>query len=76
VRKIGLVGLARRKDERVIDPLIHELSGDEVLDIAVEAAAELGDPRCYPALLRLRERYGCEGYMETALRQCAPAVLS
>jgi HEAT repeat protein len=72
----ALVGLARRKDERVIDPLIRELSGDEVLDIAVEAAGELGDPRCYPALLRLRERYGCEGYMETALRQCARPVLS
>jgi HEAT repeat protein len=57
----ALVGLARRNDERVIEPLIRELSSANAGNLAVEAARELGDPCLRPALLRLRERWGVEG---------------
>lgn len=58
VRGEAFMGLARRRDERVLNPMIHELSvwhslkhGDYVLD----AAAELGDARLLPILLQLKE---------------------
>lgn len=72
----ALVGLARRKDKRIIDTLVRELSNNEVHDLAVEAAAELGDPRCYPILLRLRETAGSHGYMEQALNRCMPPTVA
>jgi HEAT repeat protein len=70
----ALVGLARRKDNRIINTLIRELSGDDVLDLAVEGAAELGDPRCYPHLLKLCETHGSHGCMVQALKQCTPPL--
>lgn len=69
----ALVGLARRKDPRVIDPLIKALTEDTVGSLTVDAAEELGDPRLYPALIRLKEWW--DVYPETlnrALKTCEP----
>jgi HEAT repeat protein len=51
----ALVGLARRKDERVIEFLLQELTSNCVGYLALEAAEEIGDFRLYPALVNLRE---------------------
>jgi len=53
VRGEALVGLAKRKDQRVLKPLIDELGSEKVLDLAVEAAVELANPELEPVLLEL-----------------------
>ncbi len=53
VREEALVGLARRKDERVIEPLRKALSGKTVAELSVEAAKELASPELLPALQKL-----------------------
>ena|SRR5438270_8722120 len=49
----ALVGLARRKDPRALEPIIQELRSEHIGILALEAAETLGDPRLLPALLRL-----------------------
>jgi HEAT repeat protein len=49
------VGLARRRDERVLPVLLDQLAGDDVGNLYVEAALAYGDPRLLPLLERLRE---------------------
>ena len=68
----ALVGLARRNDVRVVEPLLNELSRDEVTEFALEAAFEIGDRRLYLALARLRARPECKSYpcLEDALERC------
>lgn len=67
----ALVGLAIRKDERVILPLIQELSSDEVGDLALEGAAEIGDPRLYPFLLEVKEWWSGNDYLiNDAIANC------
>jgi HEAT repeat protein len=50
------VGLGGRGDERVLPVLRDWLVREDVGDLWVEAAGELGDPRLLPLLERLRER--------------------
>ena len=50
----ALVGLALRKDERVIEPLISDLSSGNAGRLTLEAAEALGDPRLYPVLVELK----------------------
>jgi HEAT repeat protein len=45
IRGEALVGLARRRDERVCERLVAELSGDFIGVLALEAAEILADPR-------------------------------
>jgi HEAT repeat protein len=54
----ALVGLARRKDPRVLEPLLAALSAENVMVLVVEAAMELQDPRVYPHLIALRDSPG------------------
>jgi len=54
VRGEALVGLARRRDPRVTEPLRRELGRRPVLVLAVEAAEELGDGTLLPALEALQ----------------------
>ncbi|MFP2898984.1 HEAT repeat domain-containing protein [Corallococcus sp. 4LFB] len=54
LRGEALVGLALRKDPRVLEPLRRELEGTEVVVLAVEAARALEDLSLLPLLLRLR----------------------
>jgi HEAT repeat protein len=72
-RAEALMGLARRHDERVIEPLIEELGSDTVTILVVEAAGETGDPRLYSALAALRGRDDVDGsFIEEAIARCLP----
>lgn len=54
----ALVGLARRTDQRAIEPLIKELERYHTIehgDYCVEAAEEFADARLLPVLTRLKE---------------------
>jgi len=53
IRGEALLGLAYRKDSRVINPLIAELSCGCVGRLPVEAAKEIGDALLYPVLVEL-----------------------
>jgi len=72
----ALVGLARRKDPRVLGAIIQELSSEHVGLLALEAADKLGDSRLMPALLRLEHDWQTDqdNHVETlkdALRSCS-----
>lgn len=54
-RAEALVGLAYRKDPRIVEPLLELLNAERVGTMIVEAAMEIGDPRLLPALLKLNE---------------------
>ena len=56
IRGEALIGLAKRRDERVMAPLIRELSGEFFGSSCIEAAKLMSDPRLYPFLLSLRGR--------------------
>lgn len=67
----ALVGLAVRKDERVIEFLLAEFESDRVGILAVEAAEEIGDSRLYPALIELKEWWDCDQeLLERAINSC------
>jgi HEAT repeat protein len=51
----AFVGLARRRDKRVVVPLLVELSSDCVGTLAVEAAKEIADPRLLDVLNELTD---------------------
>jgi hypothetical protein len=53
-----MVGLARRKDARVIASLLAVLQTGDVGSLPLEAAAELADPLLLPALVQLQARWG------------------
>lgn len=72
----ALVGLARRKDTRVIEPLIRELSSGCVGRLTIEAAEAIGDPRLYSALKNLERVWATdspdERLLHDALASCSP----
>ena len=72
----ALVGLAERKDARLIPLLLKELRSDCVGRLAVEAASIMGDSRLYSALIRLRDRWDLDReLLEGAIERSAyPAV--
>jgi HEAT repeat protein len=72
----GLVGLALRKDQRVIEPLISDLSSGTAGRLTLEAAEAIGDPKLYPALVELKSFCPADApnaaLLEDALASCAP----
>jgi hypothetical protein len=73
VRGEALVGLALRKDERVIEPLIQELKrypADKIGSLLIEAAEESANTRLLPTLRRLKESSGAATFDE-AIRCCS-----
>lgn len=73
IRGEALVGLARRQDERVVEPLIKELSSDSVGILAVEAAKEIGDAQLYSALRQLKEWWDVDkNLLAEAINSCEP----
>lgn len=78
IRGEALIGLAKRKDERVLEPLKRELSGEFWGGWCLEAAELMADPALYPLLLSLRERIadeGEEGFLseaDHAIAACKP----
>jgi HEAT repeat protein len=69
----ALVGLARRKDERILPQLIQELTSNRVSVLAIEAAEAFADSRLYPALLQLQTWWETESELEGALLACRPS---
>ena len=57
VRGQALLGLSRRRVPGTLEALDREFVRDAVYEDAIEAAAELGDPRGVELLERLRERF-------------------
>jgi hypothetical protein len=72
----AFVGLARRKDERVVPALLEALhpdvldSFDPRQDLVMEAAEEMADPRLLPGLLLLRGHWDAE-WLEDVIRSCS-----
>lgn len=72
----ALVGLAIRKDERVVEPLIREITSHQVGRLAVEAAREIASPRLYPALVELKKWWDVDEQMlNEAIESCHPRPL-
>jgi HEAT repeat protein len=70
----ALVGLARRKDQRIIEPLIKELERFPIAErtFSVEAAEELGDSRLLPVLIKLKHSSEIEDTtFDAAIRRCS-----
>lgn len=68
IRSEALVGLARRKDERVFEPLLKELQQEDAMGLegdntylVLKAAEEFADSRLLPALFRLKDLWGEDG---------------
>ncbi len=78
IRGEALIGLAKRKDDRVIEPLKRELSGEFFGGWCLEAAELMSDPVFYPLLLSLRERIDGEvegrfvDQADDAIASCRP----
>jgi HEAT repeat protein len=78
IRGEALIGLAKRKDERVTGPLKSELSGEFHGSWCLEAAELMADPVFYPLLLSLRSRIESEvedrfiRHLDDALTACHP----
>ena len=71
VRGEALVGLAKRKDKRVFEPLMKELEREDAGPLILEAAEEFADPRLLPALLRLKDLWAeSDIYLENAIEAC------
>jgi HEAT repeat protein len=68
----ALVGLANRKDERILPRLIEELMSNRVSTLAIEAAEALADERLYSALLQLQKWWKRMSELEDALSACCP----
>lgn len=69
----ALVGLARRRDERVVEPLLKELSSHSVGILTVEAAKEIGDARLYSTLMQLKEWWNVDkNLLAEAINSCEP----
>ena len=75
VRGEAFMGLARRRDERVMEPLIRELSVWHSLehnDYVLDAAAELADARLLPMLLQLQESLDSQDErLHNAIQRCS-----
>lgn len=78
IRGEALIGLAERRDGRVLEPLIRELSGQFFGSWCIEAAELMSDTRLYPFLLSLRGRIEGEeerrfiSHLDDAIAACKP----
>jgi HEAT repeat protein len=71
IRGEALLGLAMRKDERVIELLIGELESGCVGKLSVEAALEIGDNRLYSSLVKLKDWWDIDAeLLQTAISKC------
>ena len=74
-----MVGLAIRRDERVIPALLAALAMDEDdfgerYDLVLEAADELADPRLLPALLARQGRTTDDLSLQSVITRCSQDV--
>ncbi len=70
----GLVGLARRHDERAFELTLKRLEAGSTGTLIFEAAETLADPRLYPMLVKLRDDPRFDNYerglLEDAIAAC------
>jgi hypothetical protein len=73
-RHEAIFGLARRRDERVLDALTAALTASDVWMMAIDAAAEMADPRLYSLLVALRNesKDSIDEQLEEAIEKCRP----
>ncbi|MFC3150057.1 HEAT repeat domain-containing protein [Litoribrevibacter euphylliae] len=81
IRGEALVGLAVRKDSRVINLILNEWkSFDDISVLSLEAAEEISSPRLYSKLIYFSETLDCEGdgqfelQLQCALEACQPKI--
>lgn len=76
----ALVGLARRKDQRIIEPLIKELSrypDAEHWSYSLEAAEAFADTRLLPVLSRLKQSADLDDTtLDEAIRRCSQVAVN
>jgi HEAT repeat protein len=73
VRSEALIGLARRKDDRVVPALLKELAADSVDVGVIEAAELIAAPQLHSALVAIRSRREGEDWLlEQAILACSP----
>ncbi len=71
-RSKALIGLAERKDPRVVSALIKELSSDCIGTLAVEAAELIASNELLPLLVELRDWWDVDcGLLEQAIAACS-----
>lgn len=75
-RAEAFMGLARRRDPRVVEPLLAALGRETIFTLEVDAAGEYADPRFHPLLVEIskwwREDRGDRQRLDRALRRCDP----
>jgi HEAT repeat protein len=70
----AFVGLARRKDRRVVPAVADELRGDCVGRLAVEAAELIAAPELHPDLVELLDWWDVDTtLLQRAIAACSPA---
>lgn len=70
-RSEAMIGLAERKDQRVVPFIAAALASDTVGALAVEAAGAIASPDLLPVLLELRSWWDVDAaLLETAIRNC------
>lgn len=71
----ALLGLARRGDNRALEPILQRLTGGDPGNLIVEAAGQLRDPRLLPALKALKSGgwtdHSKPGVLDEAIRLCS-----
>jgi len=81
IRGEALVGLAVRKDCRVIELILNEWNSfDDISILSLEAAEEISSPRLYSKLVEYSETLECVGdvpfefQLQSALDACQPKI--
>ena len=73
-RSEAIVGLAKRRDPRVIPEIVKELTSDFVSSLAVEAAESIAAPELYPHLVDLQNWWDVDKeLLADAITACAPS---
>lgn len=74
IRGEALVGLARRRDDRVVPALKQELRAETVEELVVGAAELTGSPELHALLVALSDRWdGDPEILELAITACDPS---
>jgi hypothetical protein len=74
VRAEAIAGLAQRRDERAVHPLLQELSRGDVGTLLIEAAGVMPRPEFVPYLDVLHAAYPGDQAIDEALKRCREAV--